>query len=648
MPDWSYRTLFRPILSRMKPESARAATLHAIGAVSRFPGGALLIRTLGHMEPAPQLAANRAGLRFETPVGLSGRIDPSGTAWKALAQFGFGFIEVGPITIDPVAMNTPIIQDNERERLVFPHPYANAGIDAAERALKRRAPAVRGTPLFARTRHNDGATVEESLEAQSELAERLLPYADGWVIEAADSGWQVEDNVRYIRKLAKLNRWKGRDLPAFLALPLALDRHRLDAILDAMAADSELWSGVVLGDTYAAAEEAELGPNGKERTIPLLRTVRSRFPEPFVVIASAGVHEPHDALDLMREGASFVQLSSGLVFAGPNLPKRVNEAILHERIQATPPPKPDSFWKSWGWIVLLGIGMMIGGALAWLISATTVLLAYDEQFLGMTRTELAALNGRLLHFMSHDRTTLAGTMISIGIMYAWLAWNGLRRRLHWARTAMLTSGTVGFSSFFLYLGFGYFDPLHAAVAALLLPLFVLGMRHGGDLPSRVRPNVRNDAAWRKAMWGQLCFVAAGFGLAVGGTVIAVVGITGVFVPSDLVYLGMEAETLNEMNPRLLPLIAHDRAGFGGALLSDALAILITALWGIQERERWIWWMLLLAGLPGFIAGIGVHAAISYTDFLHLLPAYFIFGLYAAGLFLLYPYLCGSHRRTADG
>ena len=30
---------------------------------------------------------------------------------------------------------------------------------------------------------------------------------------------------------------------------------------------------------------------------------------------------------------------------------------------------------------LLGLGMMIGGVLAWFIAATTVLLPYDETFL---------------------------------------------------------------------------------------------------------------------------------------------------------------------------------------------------------------------------------------------------------------------------
>ena len=74
--------------------------------------------------------------------------------------------------------------------------------------------------------------------------------------------------------------------------------------------------------------------------------------------------------------------------------------------------------------------MIVGGVLAWLIAATRVVLPYDEAFIGMTRAQLHAANGRLLAFMAHDRVTLAGTMISIGVLYAGLAWGGMRRNHH--------------------------------------------------------------------------------------------------------------------------------------------------------------------------------------------------------------------------
>jgi hypothetical protein len=103
-------------------------------------------------------------------------------------------------------------------------------------------------------------------------------------------------------------------------------------------------------------------------------------------------------------------------------------------------------------------------------------------------------------------------------------------------------------------------------------------------------------------------------------------------------LDVHSAQLNALNPKLIPLIAHDRAGFGGALLSDAAALLATALWGLQQGARWLWKPLLFGGAPGFIAGLSVHFEFGYTDFMHLLPAYAAVLLYVAGLILLYPYL----------
>jgi hypothetical protein len=44
------------------------------------------------------------------------------------------------------------------------------------------------------------------------------------------------------------------------------------------------------------------------------------------------------------------------------------------------------------------------------------------------------------------------------------------------------------------------------------------------------------------------------------------GSTRVFVAEDLEFMGLTRGALDAINPRLVPLIAHDRAGFGGGLV----------------------------------------------------------------------------------
>ena len=273
------------------------------------------------------------------------------------------------------------------------------------------------------------------------------------------------------------------------------------------------------------------------------------------ILASAGIHEPQDALDAIAAGADLVAIDSGLVFGGPGLPKRVNEHFLPRRDAREPVPggtsggssgraKPRPAEMSWLWTLLMGIGMLAGSVLAFAIATTRVVLPYDEQFVGLTRHELHAINRHLLAFLTHDRVTLAGAMTSIGVLYAGLSWFGSRRGRHWAQVAIVASAFAGFASFFLFLGFGYFDPFHAFVTAILFQLLLLGVHGRLGAPSGMPPPMLvEDRGWRLGLWGQLGLVVQGVGFIGAGLIISAIGATHVFVHEDLAFLDTTAQAL---------------------------------------------------------------------------------------------------------
>ncbi len=109
--------------------------------------------------------------------------------------------------------------------------------------------------------------------------------------------------------------------------------------------------------------------------------------------------------------------------------------------------------------------------------------------------------------------------------------------------------------------------------------------------------------------------------------------SGVFVQTDIAYICMNPEQITAINERLIPVIAHDRAGLGSALISVGLLVMMLALWGFQEGQRWVWYTFLLGGLPAFSAAILIHYVIGYTSFIHILPAYVAMVLFGSGLWL---------------
>jgi len=97
-------------------------------------------------------------------------------------------------------------------------------------------------------------------------------------------------------------------------------------------------------------------------------------------------------------------------------------------------------------------------------------------------------------------------------------------------------------------------------------------------------------------------------------------------------MGLTVGDLHAANPRLVALIAHDRAGFGGGLFCCGTIVITCALFARPSRS--LRQALALAGAAGFGAAIGVHLAVGYTDPLHLAPAVAGAALFVIGLVLV--------------
>ena len=130
------------------------------------------------------------------------------------------------------------------------------------------------------------------------------------------------------------------------------------------------------------------------------------------------------------------------------------------------------------------------------------------------------------------------------------------------------------------------------------------------------------AVWR----GPVLLLVTGVGLIGGGLVIMTVGMTVVFVPQDLTFMGLNPVELERINPRLIPLIAHDRAGFGGGVCVSGI-LLVFCAW-CARMSRSLWQVLAVVGGVGFGTAVGIHPVIGYTDALHLTPA--VLGAVAMG------------------
>lgn len=287
---------------------------------------------------------------------------------------------------------------------------------------------------------------------------------------------------------------------------------------------------------------------------------------------------------------------------------------------------------------LTGMSLLISGGFAIGQSVSGQLLPHDVHALGMSAVQLKQqTSANLVRFMFHDRVAFGGTLIAIGIAYWWLAEFPLREGAAWAWWTYTISGVCGFLSFLAYLGYGYLDTWHGVATAFLLPVFAAGIWRARMLVAR--PLALNSI-WRSGQGastgmegaGRKLLLCCGLGLVGAGATILVVGMTFVFVPQDVAFIGIQPDKLRTISPLLIPVLAHDRAGFGGGLLS--VGLLLTMIVRHARLSRSLVEMIALMGFCGFAAALGVHFAIGYTDFVHLSPAYAGFVIFASGAALL--------------
>jgi hypothetical protein len=113
-----------------------------------------------------------------------------------------------------------------------------------------------------------------------------------------------------------------------------------------------------------------------------------------------------------------------------------------------------------------------------------------------------------------------------------------------------------------------------------------------------------------------------------------IGLTNVFVPEDLAYMRLTVDDLHTVSPRLVPLIAHDRIGFGAAVLVIGLTAL-TCIWFAPD-SRALWQTLCTSGVVSLTAALGTHFTVDYTDLGHLPPVLAATASMVIGLTLTYP------------
>ncbi|MEM9734304.1 MAG: quinone-dependent dihydroorotate dehydrogenase [Pseudomonadota bacterium] len=327
--DFLYKTIGRKALFTLDAETAHGASIAGLKA-------GLHPKTNNAADP--RLAVSVAALAFPNPLGMAAGYDKGADVPHALMAMGFGHAEVGTITPKPQGGNPKprvfrlLRDDGVINRLGF----NSEGHDVVRQRLQNRARAAKdgvlGINLGAnKTSEDFAADYVAGVKAFAPLADYLTvnissPNTPGLrALQGADPLADLLDRV------ADTRDGQEKSVPLFLKIAPDLDEGEMKAIAKALQASR--FDGLIVSNTTLArtglksvnADETG-GVSGRplmERsTIALARMAKLMGPE-FPLIGVGGVFSPRDAITKIEAGAHLVQLYTGLIYGGPNLPGKI-------------------------------------------------------------------------------------------------------------------------------------------------------------------------------------------------------------------------------------------------------------------------------------------------------------------------------------
>ena len=133
-----YKSVVRPILFFFDPEKIHHFTFSLIKVVCKIPFVSKIFRRFYEVNDK-RLERTLFGITFKNPVGLAAGFDKNAVLYNELANFGFGFIEIGTVTPKGQKGNPKkrLFRLKDDQGIINRMGFNNDGIAAAIQNLKK-------------------------------------------------------------------------------------------------------------------------------------------------------------------------------------------------------------------------------------------------------------------------------------------------------------------------------------------------------------------------------------------------------------------------------------------------------------------------------------------------------------------------------
>lgn len=340
-----YKLIIRPILFLFDPEKVHYFIFSLVRILCKIPFVASVFRSLYQVKNK-KLERKLFGLTFINPVGLAAGFDKNAVLYNELANFGFGFIEIGTVTPKGQLGNPKkrLFRLKDDQGIINRMGFNNDGVEEAIKNLKKNKHKV---IIGGNIGKNTETKLKDYTQDYLDVFKELHPFVDYFVLNVScpnvGSHAKLSDKdylLELITECQNQNNLFKIKKPILLKIAPDLNNSQLDEIIE-LVAETKI-DGVIASNTSTTRDNLnvskerlqEIGNGGvsgqpiKDQSTQVIKYLADTSNKSFPIIGVGGIHSAEDALEKLNAGADLVQIYTGFIYEGPGLIKKINKALL--------------------------------------------------------------------------------------------------------------------------------------------------------------------------------------------------------------------------------------------------------------------------------------------------------------------------------
>lgn len=318
--------LIRKLLFQFDAESVHEWTAAQLERLGDIP---LVTRLVTSLCAATERPKTLLGMTFRNPIGIAAGFDKNATMMPMLAALGFGFVEVGTVTLRPQPGNPRprLFRYPEQRALINRMGFNNDGADVVAERLARWQ---RTVPTIVNVGKNRDVPLEAAAEAYAACAAKLAPYADAVVVNLSSPNTPSLRELQRPEHLEPILKGVRGSKPLLIKIAPDVDDALLSEICDVSRslADGMICTNTTIDRPFTANEAGGLsGRPLLAKSTAVLARVRSLVGPGYPLVGVGGIFTADDVRQKLAAGADLVQLYTSFIYEGPLLPSRLARAL---------------------------------------------------------------------------------------------------------------------------------------------------------------------------------------------------------------------------------------------------------------------------------------------------------------------------------